>query len=306
MKAPAHRKPSRRTQACGPLALAALAAVWLGGAALPAPAANAAPPAPAAVAAPPAPAAVAAPDSAPVERQRKALEVLQRAADYSGGLRAWNAARDVRFRLVMGTYKDGRVARPDTTEVSLRLRGKPGFREQAAAWAIGWDGGMAWFRGGGRVSVAPRDSAMTRVQAGFVSWWFAAPFCFLDSTSECAYLGRIEVEGRPCEVVQVIDHRSGRPRERCDVTSAYFDPADGRFLGANFTRVDLGETRPRLATWFDDWVAVGPLLLPSTQRLYRLTGNMLPDLKAPQVEYRRLDMRLDAGAPDSLFALPAH
>jgi hypothetical protein len=75
-------------------------------------------------------------------------------------------------------------------------------------------------------------------------------------------------------------------------------------LGANFTRVEVGEFQPRLAVWFDGWVRSGPFEVPAVARWYRLKGDLLPDLSTPVLEYRRSDIRFDLGAPDSLFAVP--
>jgi hypothetical protein len=237
-------------------------------------------------------------------RARRGREILERAAERAGGLDAWRAARDVRFRMVMTGYQDGKPGLADTTAVMFRLHGGRRYREEAPdGTVLGCDGTRGWALRGGVPAMAPMDSVMGLFQAGTVSLWFEAPFRFLDPDFQVTYLGAIDVGGRRCDVVQALERVKGRPRERCDAYCAYFD-STARMLGSNFTRVAVRENQPRLAVWFDEWARVGAFEVPRVCRMYRLGGSLLPDLAVPLLEYRRSDIRFDVGAPDSLFAAP--
>jgi hypothetical protein len=248
-------------------------------------------------------------DSLAGEQARKeqaARAVLERASEQAGGLAAWQAARDVRFRMIMRTYAAGVPGRPDTSEVTFRLHGGLRYREVSPGGeVIGCDGRRGWGIHHGSLSTAPVDSLMGMLQAANGSLWFEVPFRFLEPGFRYTHLGTIQVDGRRCDVVQAIEMVRGRRPENCDSYCAYFDPADGKLLGANFTRVVAGETRPRLAVWFSEWMPAGPFLVPTVARWHKLGGDLLPDLSVPLLEYRREDVRFDVDAPDGDFAVPA-
>ncbi|HVP38322.1 MAG TPA: hypothetical protein VMS93_03980 [Candidatus Saccharimonadales bacterium] len=235
----------------------------------------------------------------------QARRILERAAGLAGGLEAWQATRDVRFQMVMTPFAKGAPGKSDTSTVTFRLHGRPRYREEISdGTVLACDGQRGWAVRGQALSLAPVDSMLGMLQAASVSLWFGVPFRFLDPDFHVTYLGNIAVGGRRCEVVQAVELVPGRSLARSDVYCAYFDSTTGRLLGANFTRVALRENQPRLAAWFGGWVTAGPFQVPSVMRLHKLGEDLLPKLDTPLLEYRRLGIRFDVGAPDSLFDIP--
>jgi hypothetical protein len=245
-------------------------------------------------------------DSLAALKAQRARAILERAAEQAGGLEAWRATRDVSFILVMRGFTDGVPGPAESSMVTFRLHGSRQYREVAPDGSeLGSDGTVGWSLRGGKVSVARADSLMAMYQATTIPLWFEVPFRFLDPDFSVTHLGSIDVGGRPCEVVQALEKVPGRRLSQCNAYCAYFDAATGRMLGSNLTRVEVGESQPRLAAWFDEPVGAGRFTMPAVMRLYALGQSLLPDLSAPLLEYRRESIRFGVDAPDSTFRVPA-
>jgi hypothetical protein len=252
-------------------------------------------------------AAAASPsDSLAALKTQRARAILERAAAQAGGLEAWRAARDASFLMVMRGFTNGVPGPADSSMVTFRLHGARKYREVAPDGSVlGCNGTVGWSLRDGQVSVAHQDSVMAVYQAGAIPLWFEVPFRFLDPDFSVTYLGSIDVGGTRCDVVQALERVPGRRLSQCNAYCAYFDAGTGRMLGSNLTRVELGESQPRLAAWFDEPVRAGPFTLPSVVRLHALDKSLLPNLSVPLLEYRRESIRFGVGTPDSAFEVPA-
>lgn len=199
----------------------------------------------------------AAPPAATAEKSAR-LDALDLGIAAHGGLDLWRTYASLSFDIPRGQ---------DTVHHTVDLRSRKTL-QATRTYQLGYDGTEVW--------VAPDLEAFSgnpRFANGLDFYFFAIPFVLADPGANREELGRVTIDDREYEAVK-ISYDAGVGESPDDHYIVHFDPETHRMSHLLYTATYYsGEASEDYnARVYEDWQAVGGLLLPGKITAYHWDG----------------------------------